>query len=134
MIKDIDFKKIEGIAMAVVKQQNEEGEPVWKVYLLNLKNTAIESVLVRSRGYGEKEKQEIKTSELRQFFERIEPQQFVEVEILTEELLSLHNQFWISFSHGGFLYDKKYVFLAETIRADFFTEIPLLNEQGVMIK
>lgn len=134
MIKDIDFKKIEGIAMAVIQRQDEEGEYVWKVYLLNLKNTAIESVLIRSRGYGEKDSQEVKTSELRQFFERIEPQEYVEVEILPEELLRLHNQFWISFSHGGFLYDKKYVFLAETIRADFFTEVPLLNEQGVMIK
>jgi len=134
MIKDIDFKKTEGIAMAIVRRDDEPDEPIWKVVLINLKDKPIESVIISSRGYGQKEEREVKTSELRQFFEQIEPKQFVEVEILTDELLGIHNQFWVSYSFENHLYDRKYVFLAETIQPEFFTDIPLLNTKGVLIK
>jgi hypothetical protein len=134
MIKDIDFKKTEGLAMAVVRRQDETGENVWKVCLLNLKNKPIESVIVNSRGYGKKDEREVKTSELRQFFEKIDAKSFVEVEMLTDELLGINNQFWVSYSFEGHLYDKKYVFLAESVQPDFFTDIPLLNTKGVLIK
>ena len=134
MLKDIDFKKTEDVAMAVVRKENEAAEPVWKVFLLNLKDKPIDSVIVNSRGYGKKEEREVKTSELRQFFERIEPQQFIEVEIITDELLGIHNQFWVSYVFENHLYDRKYVFLAESIQPEFFTDIPLLNTQGVLIK
>jgi hypothetical protein len=134
MIKDIDFKKTEGIAMAVVCRDDEPGEPTYKVVLLNLKDKAIENVIISSRGYGQKEDRDVKTSELRQFFERIDPKHFVDVEILTDELLGIHNQFWVSYSFENHLYDRKYVFLAETIQPEFFTDIPLLNTKGVLIK
>jgi hypothetical protein len=117
-----------------VRRQDETGENVWKVCLLNLKNKPIESVIVNSRGYGKKDEREVKTSELRQFFEKIDAKSFVEVEMLTDELLGINNQFWVSYSFEGHLYDKKYVFLAESVQPDFFTDIPLLNTKGVLIK
>lgn len=134
MIKDIDFKKPEGIAMALAKDENESGSTIWKVYLLNLKDKPIENVIVSSSGYGSMGEKEIKTSEIRQFIEKIEPQQYTDLEILTDELLGINNQFWISYSFENFLYDKKYVFLAESLRPELFTEIPLLNTKGIMIK
>jgi hypothetical protein len=134
MIKDIDFKKTEGLAMAVVLKKNEEGDEVWKVCLLNLKDKPIENIIVNSRGYGKKDEREVKTSELRQFFEKIDAKSFVEVEILTDELLGINNQFWVSYSFEGHLYDKKYIFLAESVQPNYFTNIPLLNTKGILIK
>lgn len=134
MIKDIDFRRTEGIAMAVAKSNAEGEEEVWKVYLLNLKDKPIESVIISSSGYGNKDNQEIKTSELRQFIEVIAPQQYIDIEILTDELLHINNQFWISYSFENFLYDKKYVFLAESLRPELLTDIPLLNTKGILIK
>ncbi len=134
MIKDIDFKKPQELAMAVVKTDDNDDSSIWKVYLLNLKEQPIESVLVHSTGYGKANEKKVKTSALRQFFEQIEGRSFVEVEILTNELIGINNQFWVSFSFGGYLYDKKYVFLAETIREEHFTDIPLLNTKGILIK
>jgi hypothetical protein len=134
MIKDIDFKRTEGLAMAVVRKMNDEGSEVWKVCLLNLKDQPIENVIVNSSGYGQKNERQVKTTELRQFFDKIDAKSFVEIEILTEELLSINNQFWVSYFFEGHLYDKKYIFLAESIQPDFFTHIPLLNTRGILIR
>jgi hypothetical protein len=134
MIKDIDFKRTEGLAMAVIRKMNDEGSEVWKVCLLNLKDQPIENVIVNSSGYGQKNERQVKTTELRQFFDKIDAKSFVEIEILTEELLSINNQFWVSYFFEGHLYDKKYIFLAESIQPDFFTHIPLLNTRGILIR
>jgi hypothetical protein len=135
MIKDIEFKKTEDVAMAVIRKEDDEaGEKIWKVILLNLKSKPIESVIINSTGYGKKENRDVKTSELRQFFDSIQPKSFVEVEIITDELLGLHNQFWVSYVFENHLYDRRYVFLAESIQPEFFTDIPLINTRGILIK
>lgn len=135
MLKHIDFRKTEGIAMAVTQNLSPDTqESIWNVYLLNLKEDPIESVLVSSKGYGKQDKEKVKTSELRQFIPKIEAKSCIQIEILTPELIGIHNQFWVSYTYQNFLYDRKFVFLAETIRPDFFTEIPLLNERGILIK
>lgn len=133
MIKDIEFKKVKDIAVAVAPTHEEE-EEVWKVYLVNLKDNPISGVLVNSKGYGTLEGKNVKTSSLRQFFDRIEGNDYVTLEILPEKLKSLSNQFWVSFWYNGFLYDKKFVFVTESIIENNFTNIPVLNKKGVMIK
>lgn len=133
MMKDIDFRKTEGLAMAVVRRKNCVGEEVWKACLLNLKEKPIENVIVNSSGYGRKDNRDVKTSELRQYFEIIDARSYVEIEILPEELLSINNQFWVSYTFEGHMYDRKYIFLAESIQSRYFTPIPLLNTHGVLI-
>lgn len=136
MLKDIDFKKVTDLALAVVP--DEEGSPSdpeqYKVYLINLGIEPITSVMVSSQGYGTVDGKEVKTSTIRQLIELIGGQQFVAVEIITEELKQLSNQFWVSFYQKGQLYDKKYVFVTESINEEFFTHIPLLGKKGVMIR
>lgn len=53
MRKDIHPPKVEGVAMAVVREPDENGEEGWFVYLINQNEFALENVLVSSRGYGE---------------------------------------------------------------------------------
>ena len=52
MKSDIEFKKVEDIAIAIVPKDPELGKNEWRAHLLNLKNKPIEGVLVNSRGYG----------------------------------------------------------------------------------
>lgn len=134
MLKDIDFKKVTDLAMAVTPPQTDNDSDDWKVYLLNLKEDTITDVMVSSTGYGEVDGKEVKTSSLRQYIDTIEPGEYVTLELITDELKQLSNQFWVSFYCNGELFDKKYVFVKESISADYFTEIPLLETQGVMIK
>ncbi len=133
MIKDIQFKKVEDIAVAVAPRADESGE-VWVVYLVNMKDNAISGVLVNSKGYGTHEGKQVKTSSLRQFFDKIEGRDFVQLEILPEQLIGLSNQFWVSFWQDGILYDKQYVFVTESIVKGNLVDIPVLNKRGVMIR
>ncbi len=136
MLKDIDFKKVTDLAVAVVP--DEEGAPTdpeqYKVYLINTGTEPITSVMVSSQGYGTVDGKEVKTSAIRQLIELIGGQQFVAVEIITEELKQINNQFWVSYYQKGELFDKKYVFVTESIQEEFFTSIPLLGKKGVMIR
>ena len=50
MRKDIHTPKVEGVAMAVVREKDEEGEDAWYVYLINQTDQALTNVLVSSRG------------------------------------------------------------------------------------
>src|ERR1051325_6692395 len=123
MIKDIPFKKVEDIAVAVAPRADEGGE-VWVVYLVNMKDRAITGGLVNSKGYGTLDGKQVKTSSLRQFFEKIDGRDYVTLEILPEKLTSIANQFWVSFWLDGFLYDKQFVFVTESIIKDNLTDIP----------
>ncbi len=134
MRKDIHAPKVEGIAMAVVREADEDGEEGWFVYLINQNDTAIENVLVSSRGYGELEGESRKTSELRHFIQELGPRSWAKIERLVEDVFVLTNQYWLSFYIGKVLHDKKYIFLAGSIEEQNFTTLPLMNTRGVMIE
>ena len=134
MKKDIQPPLVEDIALAVVKEENEQAEGVWNVYMLNLKKEKIEGVLVTSKGYGFLNGKDVKTSTLRHFLDSIPPMKFAKVEPIVENLFGINNEYWISFYLNKVMYDKKYVFLAESIKEENLTYIPLLNKKGVMIK
>ncbi len=134
MKKDIEHPEVEGIAVAVVKQTNELGEEDWYAYFLNLKNVTVQNVLVTSRGYGMLDDEEIKTSTLRHFLEDVPPMSAMKIELIMDNVFGLSNEYWVSFYIGKTIYDKKYIFLPESIIEDNFTHIPVLETQGVMIK
>lgn len=135
MLKDIDFKKVTDLALAVVPDNDDVvASDQWKVYLINLRKEPITSVMVSSEGYGTVDGKEVKTSALRQFIEHLGAEQYIAIEIITEELTLISNQFWVSFYIDGQLYDKKYVFVRESINEEFYTHIPLLEKKGVMIR
>ncbi len=133
MLKDIPNFKVEEVAIAVVQDKNEKAEKIWNVYIINLKNKKIQSVLVTSKGYGSIEGEEVKTSTLRHFLEDVPAQTFLKIEPIMDSLFGLHNEYWLSFFLDGVMYDKKYVFLAESIKEEHLVNIPLMHKKGVMI-
>jgi hypothetical protein len=134
MKKDIVPPPVEDIAVAIVKEENEFLESVWNAYLLNLKQQNIEGVLVTSKGYGIYNGAEVKTSTLRHSLGVVDANSFRKIEPLVESLFGLNNEFWVSFFIGNLMYDKKYIFLPETIKEENFIMIPIINKKGVMIK
>ena len=134
MLKDIPKLVVENIIVAIVPEQNDAGEEVWNVYLINLYEQKIEGVLVSSKGYGEKDGEEVKTSTLRHFIGDIGPKDYAKIELIITDVFGLSNEYWISFYLGGQMYDKKYVFLPESITEVNLTMIPVLDKRGVMIR
>ncbi len=132
MIKDIVFPEVEDIAIAIVKEI--EGLEEYNVYLINLKNEDIKNILVTSTGYGMINNETKKTSTLRHFFNEIKQHDFMTIEPITKEVFALSNEYWVSFTLNNQLFDKKFVFLAETIIEANFINIPIINKKGVIIK
>jgi hypothetical protein len=123
----------EDIAVAIVPE-NIEDQNGWMVYLVNLKNNSLENVIVSSKGYGEIDNKNIQTSTLRHFMEKVEPHTYSKIEPIMEDVFGLANEYWVSFYINKTIYDKKFVFLPESIQENNFITIPFLNKKGVMIK
>jgi hypothetical protein len=133
MLKDIPERKVENVAMAIVPEFSPEGDRVWNVYIVNLKNETIEGVLVTSKGYGQHRGEKVKTSTLRHFIDTVPSRGFARVEPIVENMFGLNNEYWVSFYIKKDIYDKKYLFLPETISEEYFTHIPVIDKKGVMI-
>ena len=134
MKKDIEFPSVKDVAVAIVKEKNELNQDEWTVYLLNFKNEPIECVLVSSRGYGEVNQEKRKTSELRHFLNVVNQKSFAKIEPIMEDVFGLNNEYWVSFYQGEKMYDKKFIFLPESICENNLIHIPIINKRGVVIK
>lgn len=134
MLKDIPREEVEDIIVAIVPKDEQEGdEMLWDAYLINLKESEIENVIVASKGYGTYKGEVVKTSTLRHYLGTVERLDYTLIEPIQNEVFGLNNEYWVSFYIGKQIFDKKFIFLPESINKEFFTVIPLLNKKGVMI-
>ena len=127
------IQRAEDIAVAIVPEMIED-QNGWMVYLINLKNTSLENVLVSSQGYGELNNKNLRTTELRHYIEKLDAKNFAKIEPIMEDVFGLNNEYWVSFYVNKTIYDKKFLFLPESIQETNFITIPFLNKKGVMIK
>ncbi len=131
MKKDIDFPKVEGVRVAISRQKNEvSSEYEFYVYLINENDFTLENVLVNSSGYSKKKEQ--KTSVLRHFIESIASKSVAKVEAIQPDLFALVNQFWVSYYRGKEVYDKKFVFMPDSVTEENFQYINVLEMEGIL--
>ncbi|WP_295801556.1 hypothetical protein [Mucilaginibacter sp.] len=133
MIKDLPDNTVKDIAIAVALEKESVESKIWYVYIINLKNEPIENVLITSKGYGEKDGEQVKTSTLRHMFPLVEGNSFKIIEPIDEQTFGLNNEYWLSYYIGTQIYDKKFIFLPESIVEMNFTRLPVINKVGVMI-
>ena len=128
--------KVENVAVAVVQEKNENEEICYNVYLLNLRQDIMEGIIITSKGYGENAVtgEKIKTATLRHCLEVLLPNEAAKIEPITEEVFGIANEYWVSFWADDVMYDKKFIFPAESINEANIKSIPLLGLKGVIIK
>lgn len=134
MKKDLPENIVEDVAIAVALISETPEVKNWTVYLVNFKNEPITNVLITSKGYGEKDGKEVKTSLLRHFIGDVDAQAYAGVEAIDTAVFGLTNEYWLSYYIGNTIYDKKFIFLPESIVDSNLIRIPVLNKPGVMIK
>lgn len=134
MLKDIPRPKVEDIAIAIVPPIENPEDDLWEVMIINLHEARIQSVLVTAKGYGEITGVQKETATFRYFIEEIGPLTIEKIEPIQPAVFELTNEYWISFSLDGHLYDKKYIFVKGSISPDNFTPIPFLNRKGILIR
>lgn len=132
MKKDIDIPEVKNVTIAVVREKTLFETYDWKVYLINNNHVQLENTLVSSTGYGEKDGKQQKTSTLRHFLETVPAKSSALVEPIDENVFHLNNEYWVSYYIGGQIYDKKFVFVPETINVDNLTYIRELEMEGIL--
>lgn len=133
MKKDIPFLPVEGVCIAVSRYIESAEEINWKVFLINRNSYTIENVFIRSKGYGvneEGEKQE--TSTLRHHIPLVAPGEYALIEPIDPTVFHLNNEYWVSYFVDNQVYDKKFIFVPDTIVESNLIFIPQINMEGVL--
>ena len=135
MREELEGPKVEKVGVAVIQQKNEKGEKIYNVYLLNLRDDIMEGIIITSKGYGQNANtgEKVETAMLRHTLEVLLPNEAGKIEPIMEELFGIANEYWVSFYIDGQMYDKKFVFVPESISEANMRNISLLGERGVLI-
>ena len=133
MRKDIHIPKVEDVSMAVVRE-TDGADAEWGVYLINQKDVELKNIIVASKGYGSVNDQEIKTSTLRHFFDDLDARSFTKVEKIMPDVFGLNNEYMLTFYIDQMIYDRKYIFVPDSIVEENLIQIPLIDKPGILIK
>ena len=133
MKKDIIHPTVDGVKVAVARRQDELGNVLWYVYLINRLKNPIDTVFVTSSGYGvDVDGNKIKTASLRYFFKEVAGEEIVKIEPISPEVFHINNEYWVSYYIGNQIFDKKFIFVPESIREENLIPIAQLGLEGVL--
>jgi len=126
--------KVEGIEVLILLDNEINAE--YNVYLWNRREVIIEGVIITSNGFGEHPStgEKIKTATLRHSLEVLLPNEVAKIEAIMPDVFGLYNEYWVSFWVNDVMYDKKFLFLPETIQEKNMKLITQLGAKGVIIK
>lgn len=135
MKSDITIPEVENVFLAAVQEWSDDFmEKVWYAYLVNDSDFQLDSVMVVSKAFGTLDGEMKKTSLLRHAFTEIPAVSVVKIEMLEKSVLVLNNEFMVTYFIGNTLYDKKFIFRAQTITPDYVEEVPILFVDGVIVR
>jgi hypothetical protein len=135
MKKDITIPTVENVFLAAVPEWSDDFmEKVWNVYLVNDSDFQLDGVMVVSKAFGTLDGEMKKTSLLRHAFAEIPEVSVAKIEMIEKSVLALNNEFMVTFFIGNTLYDKKYIFKANSISEDSMEEVPILFVDGVVVR
>ena len=75
-----------------------------------------------------------KTSLLRHAFVEVPAVSVVKIEMIEKSVLVLNNEFMLTFFMGNKLYDKKFIFKANSINETNVEEVPILFVDGIIVR
>ena len=131
MMKDIEIPQVKNVTLAVTREKGIS-EKEWKVYLLNNNSFPIENTLVASKGYGIKDGEKQTTSTLRHYLETVPANSAALVEPIDPAVFHLSNEYWVSYYIGQKIYDKRFVFVPDTICEENLSYIKEFEMEGVL--
>jgi len=135
MKKDITIPTVENVFMAAVQEWSDDFmEKVWYVYLVNDSDYDLDSVMVVSNAFGMLDGEMKKTSLLRHAFMQVPAVSVAKIEMIETSVLRLNNEFMVTYFIGNTLYDKKFIFRAQSITPDYVEEVPILFVDGVIVR
>ena len=135
MKKDITIPEVENVFIAAVQEWSDDFmEKVWYAYLVNDSDFNIESAMVVSKAFGTIDGEMKKTSILRHAFVEVPAVSVVKIEMVEKSVLALNNEFMLTYFIANTLYDKKFIFKANSINENNTEEVPILFVDGVIVR
>ena len=131
MKKDIDFSPVTGVKLAIAKEETASGTE-WGVYIINLNLIELNTVMITSKGYGEIDGEQKKTSILRHMIKELGPECVAKIEPIDPQVFALTNEFWVSYSILDQIFDKKFIFTPGSFDPSLQRMIPELGLEGVL--
>jgi hypothetical protein len=132
MIRDIEVPTVANVTVAIARKKSPGESEEWLVYLINRNEFPIENTLVASNGYGEKDGEKQQTSILRHFLQTVSPKSFAMIEPIQQDVFHLNNEYWVSYYIGNKIYDKRFVFVPDTICEANLTFVKELGMDAVL--
>lgn len=135
MQKDISIPEVKNVFMAAIQEWNDDFlANVWNVYLVNDSDDQMHDIMVVSKAFGTLNGEMRKTSLLRHALVEMPPVSAVKIEMIEDSVLALNNEFMLTFFIGNTLYDRKYTFVANSIKEENTEEVPHLWKPGVIVR
>lgn len=131
MKKDIEIPIAKDVYIAVIHEWNAAFlSKDWNAYIINNRPTQIDMVLVSTKGFdGDR-----KTSTMRHGIGIVEPKSFAKIEMLLEDVLSLNNEFFVTYYADDKLYEKRFLIEKNTVSEKALQQIPIIEKEGIWAK
>lgn len=131
MRKDIEIPEVKDVYVAAVYELNETyNTQDWNIYIINDGETPIETVLIVTQGYDEKDM----TAPMRKSIAIIPAKGFALIEYIDESVFKLDNFFTITFFRGQNMYDKRFELPRFSIVEENLAALPVMNPKGVLAR
>ncbi|RRJ89779.1 hypothetical protein [Flavobacterium macacae] len=135
MKKDIIIPEVENIFIAAIQEWNDDFmQKTWYAHLVNDSDFQLDGVMVVSKASRVIDGEMKKTSLLRHAFVEVPAVSTVKIELIQDDVLSLNNEFMVTFFIGNTLYDKNYIFKANSINAENMEEVPIIFQDGIIVR
>ncbi|MFT5251868.1 MAG: hypothetical protein ACI87N_000864 [Flavobacteriales bacterium] len=135
MRKDIIIPEVENVFVAAIQEWSDDFmEKVWYAYFVNDSDFLIENVMIVSKAFGTINGEMKKTSLLRHAFVTVPSVSVMKIEMIEKSVVALNNEFMVTFFIGDKLYDKKFIFKANSINETTTEEVPILFVEGVIVR
>lgn len=129
MRKDIEIPQVKDIYVAAVFEYNEDyNTHDWNIYLINDGDSPIETVLIVSQGYDEKDM----TSPMRKTIKVIPAKGYAKIEFIDESVFKLDNFFSVTYFLEDKMYDKRFELPRNSIVEDNAVKLPVMANRGVL--
>ena len=131
MRKDIKIPEVENVHIAAVKEWDKDfTDQQWYIHIINAREEEIDTVLVMSRGNND----EKKTSTLRHNLGNITAKTVTKVELISLDVLSFSNEYWVTYFAGNRLFEKRFFFQPHDISDKNVVSLPVMDCEGVLAK
>jgi hypothetical protein len=133
MKKDIIIPIVENVFLAAVQEWSDDFmEKVWYAYLINDSDFNLDGVMIVSKAFGTIDGEMKKTSLLRHAYVAVPAVSVVKIEMIEKSVLALNNEFMLTFFIGEKLYDRKFIYKADSINENAVEEVPILFVNGII--